>query len=258
MCLACGKAPLESVLPQWVAFRFVNLMSPPVCPSCQGDNTIPQGLNIISRFFRSFAPAISFYEARYTRYYATCFSGVYFSAPCLLIGLGAGFFSAAGTAVDIHMLMKGAPLLLSRCRGLAASKPKQANGQGGLEGPLRQIHTCPKNVWLENRVHVQFVSYCTAWASWSSTVSALLSRALVLLGKRAAKQCDSRTIWCDIFQIWICIVCSVFEKGPPWNGYKQKQSHLHGATGFQEKKGKDLFVFLIALINFQTNIEYIL
>lgn len=96
-----------------------NPFSPPVCPSCQGDDTMPKGLDIISQFFRYSAQPINFGDARYVRHYAICFSDVCFSGPSLANGswgrwgrasgkAGGQVFLVAAAAVDICLLMKGA------------------------------------------------------------------------------------------------------------------------------------------------------
>lgn len=110
----------------------MNPLSPPVCPSCQGANTILRGLNIISQFFRFSAPAINF-GAMLRKTLCNVFFGHLFSWPLLTNGSG-GKFLAAEAAVDIHMLMKGAPCS-SPAVGVRQHQTLTGQWLAGLEGP---------------------------------------------------------------------------------------------------------------------------
>lgn len=114
---------------QRATFLFVNPLSPPVCPSCQGANTILQGLNIISQFFRSSAPAINFGGVLHKALCNVFFRHLFFW-PLLANGSW-GKFLAAVAAVDIHMLMKGAPCSSPAVGVQGSNKPKQVNGRLG-------------------------------------------------------------------------------------------------------------------------------
>lgn len=128
-----------------------------MCPSHWEDNTMLKGLDIISRFFRYSAPAINFGRLLHKVLCNVFFRRLFFW-PLLANGSG-GRFLVAEAVVDIHMLMKGA--LRSCWWGRAATNPNSPTVEW-VAWTSATMNMCPKK-FGENRGHVQFVSYCTAW-----------------------------------------------------------------------------------------------
>ena len=182
-----------------VAFSFVNPRSPPVCPSCQGHNTIPQGLNIISQFFRFSAPVINF---RGLLYKALCNVFCWPLFFCTLLSNGSGGrFSVAETAVDIHMRMKGAPPAPLLLLGSVCNKPKQANGRLGWRDHCDCAHVSLK-FWRKQGTR----AVCQLLHSLNILFLNIICFVVACITKGRESN-DSHAIWLNIFEIWICIVC---------------------------------------------------
>ncbi len=89
-------------------------------------------------------------EACYIRSYAMCFSDVYFSGPCSLMGLGAGFWwLRLLLTFTCSWKEPPAPLLLS---GSGRNKPKQSNGRLGWRDHRHDAHVSWK-IWRKQGTH---------------------------------------------------------------------------------------------------------
>lgn len=149
-------------------------------------NTILQGLDIISQFFRLFAPAINFWSLLHKVLCNVFFQSLFFR-PLHANGSGGGFL-VIEAAIDIHMLMKGAP------RSSPAVGVPNSPTVGWFEGTTATTHTCPKR-FGENRRHVQFVSYCTAWLILSIFSALLLAELLSLETQQRKEWFTGHLVW---------------------------------------------------------------
>lgn len=195
----------------------MNPLSPPVCPSRRDDNTILKGLDIISRFFRSSAPAINFGGLLHKALCNVFFRWLFFW-PLRANGSG-GRFLVAEAAVDIHMRMKGAPPLLSCSRGRATTNPNSATA--GRVGGTTDIHMSQKLCGKQGTRAVcqllhslghpdcQYYPLCYSQNYFG--------------GKRSREKNDVQAIWCDIFQIRIHISCFCCLRRR-----QHRTNHLHG------------------------------
>lgn len=144
-------------------------------------------------------------EASYIRYYAMCFSVVYFSGPCTLMGLGAGcWWLRLLLTFTCSWMEPPAPLLLS---GSVHIKPKQANGRLGWRDHRYDAHVSQK-VWRKQGTRADGETCLSVTAQHGSSWSWILSAVLfwVFWKHRTEKQ-DSQAIWCDMFPIWTHTVC---------------------------------------------------
>lgn len=210
----------------------MNPLIPPVCPSCQDDNTIQQGLDIISRFFRFSAPAFNFWGLLHKVLCNVFFRPLFFR-PLLANGSG-GRFLVVEAAVDIHMLMKGAPRS-SPAVGVGPQQTQTVQRSAGLEGPPPRRTRVPKG--LEKTGDTCSLSVTAQLGSpWSSILSALLLVELLFFGEHSREKNYLQTIWWDIFQIWIHTFFGLIVSVVKGNWSNKK--HLHGVTLTQKENGR--------------------
>lgn len=121
-------------------------MSPLKCPLCPRVPLTPSrqhnSLRPLHNFSDSSAPALQLLisVASYIRPYAMCFSDIYFSAPCPLIGPGAGFWWLRLLLTFSCSFMKGAPPPCYRSQATASPDRPTVGWVGGTTG-ITHTHT---------------------------------------------------------------------------------------------------------------------
>lgn len=144
-------------------------------------------------------------EASYIMDYAMCFSVVYFSGPCTLMGLGAGcWWRRLLLTFTCSWKEPPAPLLLL---GSVRIKPKQANGWLRWRDHRHDPHVSQKGLEKTGdtcRWRNLFVSYCTAWVLLSLDI-VFCFECYSFENSKVKK--DLQAIWSDIFMNWTHTVC---------------------------------------------------
>lgn len=118
---------------------------PPVCPSCQGDNTILlPGLNIISQFFHFSAPVINFWSLLH-KILCNVFFRCLFFWSLLANGSGELGFSRLELLLTFTCSWKEPPAL-SCCQCLAVTNPNRLSADWGRRDHCHGGHVSPESL----------------------------------------------------------------------------------------------------------------